>query len=71
MKSNTSLLFLLFLFKILNAQQVTISGFVTDSLSGEKLIGASIVAPIRLVVIDFQCFKYREKFHKAAQTPII
>ncbi len=26
---------------------------------------------IRLVVIDYQSFKDREKFHKAAQTPII
>ena len=25
----------------------------------------------RLVVIDYQSFKDREKFHKAAQTPII
>ena len=27
--------------------------------------------PNRLVVIDYQSFKDREKFHKAAQTPII
>ena len=39
--------------------------------TGNTILVDTINTTIRLVVIDFQLFKDREKFHNPAQTPII